>query len=171
MGLDMFLFRVTMAPPKAKVLAGGGVERWEPPAMITGLEFEAIAGDFEFGHVEDGHWIEGSGYANAPEVAYWRKANHIHKWFVDNVMGGDDECYYFRVTLEQLQTLRDLCQKVVDNPAEAHRLLPTQSGFFFGGTDYNDWYFHSTSNTIGNLDAILSSKPGEFDQFYYHPSW
>lgn len=25
------------------------------------------------------------------EIGYWRKANHIHKWFVDKVQGGDDD--------------------------------------------------------------------------------
>ena len=25
-------------------------------------------------------------------VGYWRKANHIHRWFVENVQGGEDEC-------------------------------------------------------------------------------
>ena len=25
-------------------------------------------------------------------VGYWRKANHIHKWFVDNVQNGEDDC-------------------------------------------------------------------------------
>ena len=26
------------------------------------------------------------------EVGYWRKANAIHKWFVDNVQDGNDDC-------------------------------------------------------------------------------
>ncbi len=26
------------------------------------------------------------------EVMYWRKSNAIHKWFVDNVQGGVDDC-------------------------------------------------------------------------------
>jgi hypothetical protein len=26
------------------------------------------------------------------DVAYWRKANAIHKWFVDNCQDGVDEC-------------------------------------------------------------------------------
>lgn len=26
------------------------------------------------------------------EIGYWRKANHIHKWFVDCVQDGEDDC-------------------------------------------------------------------------------
>ena len=29
-------------------------------------------------------------------IGYWRKANQIHNWFVENVQGGEDDCkkYY-----------------------------------------------------------------------------
>ena len=26
------------------------------------------------------------------EAGYWRKANHIHKWIVDNLQDGKDDC-------------------------------------------------------------------------------
>lgn len=42
-------------------------------------------------------------------VGYWRKANHIHKWFVDNVQDGEDDCKEYRVSIEQLHKLRDIC--------------------------------------------------------------
>src|SRR5437764_462698 len=46
------------------------------------------------------------------EVAYWRKANHIHKWFVDNVQDGVDDCKEYYVTREQLQELLSRCEQV-----------------------------------------------------------
>jgi hypothetical protein len=49
------------------------------------------------------------------EIGYWRKANAIHKWFVDNVQDGKDECQRSYVTRKQLQQLRDLCQRVLDS--------------------------------------------------------
>lgn len=49
------------------------------------------------------------------QVAYWRKANQIHKWFVDNVQDGNDDCKEYYVTEEQLQELVDLCAKVLAN--------------------------------------------------------
>jgi hypothetical protein len=42
-------------------------------------------------------------------VGYWRKANHIHKWFVDNVQDGKDDCHEYCVSIEKLHELRDTC--------------------------------------------------------------
>lgn len=46
------------------------------------------------------------------EIAYWRKANHIHKWFVDNVQNGIDQCQKSPATREQLQKLLQVCEEV-----------------------------------------------------------
>lgn len=49
-------------------------------------------------------------------VAYWRKANHIHKWFVDNIQDGEDDCGYHReVTERDLRRLLDICKVILDN--------------------------------------------------------
>jgi hypothetical protein len=49
------------------------------------------------------------------EVMQWRKANHIHGWFVDNVMDGEDEndgrSYY--VSEENLRDLLGVCRTVI----------------------------------------------------------
>lgn len=47
------------------------------------------------------------------EVMYWRKANHIHGWFVDNVQDGEDDCGTYRVDDEKLLELLEVCEKVV----------------------------------------------------------
>lgn len=47
------------------------------------------------------------------EVMYWRKANHIHAWFVDNVQGGFDDCRSYDVSREQLQELLRVCEEVI----------------------------------------------------------
>lgn len=48
------------------------------------------------------------------DVGYWRKANAIHKWFVDNVQDGVDDCDYYEVSKEQLEELLETCIKVRD---------------------------------------------------------
>jgi len=77
-------------------------------------------------------------YGASVEVtcAYWRKANQIHKWFVDNVQSGNDNCGEYYVSQDKLKELRDLCQEALDN--RDPNLLPPQAGFFFGGTDIDD---------------------------------
>jgi hypothetical protein len=68
------------------------------------------------------------------EAGYWRKANAIHKWFVDNIQSGDDNCGEYYVNKVDLEMLRTLCKKVQAEPDRASELLPSQSGFFFGST-------------------------------------
>ena len=105
------------------------------------------------------------------EVAYWRKANHIHRWFVDNVQNGIDDCGEYKVTKEQLIQLRDECNQVLNNSSLAESLLPTFPGFFFGGTEYNDGYMYDLRNTVQIIDEILENKSYCLDDLYYSSSW
>jgi hypothetical protein len=103
------------------------------------------------------------------EVGYWRKANAIHKWFVDNVQNGVDDCKTYDVSREQLRKLRDLCRDVLLHRDRAPEILSTKEGFFFGSTDYNDWYFTDLEHTIQIIDRALELP----DNWYleYSSSW
>ena len=138
------------------------------------------------------------------EVACWRKANQIHKWFVDNVQDGNDDCKQYYISHEQLQELVDICKKVlaasklipgvigngytyekvgdemvqkpilesgqiIEDPSVAQTLLPTQAGFFFGSTDYNECYLDDLQSTIEQLEPVL--QEGDCGSFYYQSSW
>lgn len=46
------------------------------------------------------------------EVAYWRKANQIHKWFVDNIQNGEDDCGCYNVSKDQLEELLGICEEI-----------------------------------------------------------
>lgn len=103
------------------------------------------------------------------EAMYWRKANAIHKWFVDNVQDGEDECREHYVTREQLSDLRDACANALANPAEASYYLPTTQGFFFGSTDIDEWYFEAMRATVDGLNECLNMDKAW--SFYYCSSW
>ena len=45
----------------------------------------------------------------------WRKANMIHRWFVDNVQNGNDDQGIYPVSVEDLVKLHDTCKEVLDN--------------------------------------------------------
>lgn len=105
-------------------------------------------------------------------VAYWRKANAIHQWFVTNVQGGEDDCGDYPVQREELQALLDLVRQVLAKPSLAVKLLPTQSGFFFGGTDYDEDYVTDLRDTENMLVPLLAdSAPDDYGEFYYRASW
>ena len=101
------------------------------------------------------------------DVAYWRKANHIHRWFVENVQDGEDDCKEYYLTHSQLKDLISLCKKVIKNKDKASELLPTSEGFFFGGTQYDEYYFGSLETTIKMLEPLLK----ENGDFCYQSSW
>jgi hypothetical protein len=127
-------------------------------------------------------------------VGYWRKANHIHRWFVENVQAGQDDCRDYYVSEEDFENLLDLCKKTLEYldlckcKVEATRngneineykvyevdeeiinnLLPTSSGFFFGNTDYDSWYRQDIENTIEIVEECLKDTQ---NSFYYSSSW
>jgi hypothetical protein len=102
------------------------------------------------------------------EAGYWRKANQIHHWFVENVQNGVDNCGEYYVGSEKLTELLELCKKVEADHSLADELLPSASGFFFGGTDYDEWYYNDITNTIAILEEALEDEHGDF---YYSSSW
>lgn len=104
-------------------------------------------------------------------LGYWRKANHIHSWFVRHVQGGVDECQKASVSREQLQQLLDVCTQVRDDHDRAPELMPTQSGFFFGPTDYDEYYFTDLDDTIAIITNALQDGRLQIADIYYRSSW
>ena len=108
------------------------------------------------------------------EFKYWRKANAIHAWFVKHVQEGKDECQESHVPVEKLYELRDVCAAVMADPSQAQTLLPSQSGFFFGGTEYDEHYFDDVQSTLNWLNDLLLKDALDAMKgwdFYYRASW
>lgn len=65
-----------------------------------------------------GLWDEQKKYGRKSiftEVAYWRKANQIHNWFVNNIQDGTDDCGSYEVTKADIIILLALCKTVKNN--------------------------------------------------------
>lgn len=193
MGLDMYLERV-------KKEAGTFEDVLRIEGELNSVDYEKYEKKYEKLLFEKGRHIKWKSLFG--EVAYWRKANHIHKWFVDNVQNGKDDGGTYLVTKENIQKLKSVLDEVINscelipgqihesdqlingewvkkyvdgliikNTGKAKELLPTQSGFFFGNTDYDERYYRDLVYTSHICEAILNFF--EFDNYYltYSASW
>lgn len=105
------------------------------------------------------------------EVAYWRKANQIHGWFVKNVQDGDDDCREYYVDRDHVRALLTTCQAVLEDRSKAERLLPPMQGFFFGSDGIDEWYWQDIENTIDMLSYVLDNVDTSEWSLYYRSSW
>ena len=64
----------------------------------------------------------------------------------------------------------DRCKQVIETPLLAAKLLPTQSGFFFGSTDYDEWYIQDLKDTIDQLTHVFDTYPKPL-VVRYRASW
>jgi hypothetical protein len=130
-------------------------------------------------------WVDNAGYAGISisyPVGYWRKANAIHNWFVQNVQDDRDECQKSYVSPQNLRDLREACQAVlatknnslvsVQEVAIDVGLAP-KAGFFFGSQEYDEWYFGDLEYTVTTINRLEGS--GLFDNAWtdieYQASW
>lgn len=101
-------------------------------------------------------------------VAYWRKFNALHAWFVENIQKGIDKCEPHIVPIEELQKLYESIKVI--NKQNAKDLLPTQPGFFFGGTDYDEYYWADLEELKHTLAYLISQQQSD-TTYIYCSSW
>ena len=108
-------------------------------------------------------------------VGYWRKANHIHNWFVTNCQDGIDDCREATVEISQMKELLKLCQEVMKKQDDkfSEENLPTVAGFFFGDTSYDEYYYNDVEDTIQILtEALENVTEDNYNvNFVYSSSW
>lgn len=133
MGLDMYL----MAKVKVK--------NWRPYDEGAGQQAHDKLGQKISGISTPPEGAKFEKNTSEIEVGCWRKANHIHNWFVENVQEGTDDCEGYAVTLENLAELEEACNHALLGDTGA---LPPKSGFFFGSTEIDEGYFEHCRETI-----------------------
>ncbi len=153
MGLDQYLSKRTFVGAQYQHRGVSGKVEIKSRDKALPIKFERIS------YVEE-------------QVGYWRKANQIHRWFVENVQGGQDDCGEYPVSIDQLKSLLDDCMKIKECVVNAPELLPTQAGFFFGSTDYDEYYWQDIDDTIETIEGILKEQEeGAFCEYRYSSSW
>ena len=97
---------------------------------------------------------------------YYRKVNYLFAYF-ENKGKLYDECYAF-VDRDDIEDIIRRCEEILEAKNEgdnldegetpedlAESLLPTTSGFFFGSTEYDDWYFHDVKDCLNQCKKYL----------------
>ena len=80
-------------------------------------------------------------------------------------------CQEVYVSREKLEELASICEQVVKTKDTS--LLETKSGFFFGGTEYGEYYFDECKRTAKTIRSILAEEhpEGSKGSFFYQSSW
>jgi hypothetical protein len=163
MGLDMYL-------SVRKYVSG--VARWQNYEPVRNEKFDELVKLAEAEDLLCDDSVVG-GHVEIP-VYYWRKANSIHQFFIDNYADGVDNCKPVYLPRAALEDLVDRCNKIIEDPDRASEHLPTVSGFFFGSTDYDDWYMDSIKQTRDDMQELLDKLEAKADidfDLVYEASW
>ena len=98
---------------------------------------------------------------------YYRKVNFLVQFVQSKMDHQMEDCEHVPLTIEQLTDLQDKCKKVLDDHSKANDLLPTCSGFFFGGTNYDEYYFQEVQQVYDDVSELLGEmKEGETATFW-----
>ena len=137
------------------------------------------------------------------EIAYWRKANEIHKWLYENcaserqndydkILVTKDKILKLLLTAYRVKNSIELIDadievgysfengektpiiqkgKTIKDATKCKELLPTQSGFFFGSLNYDEFYAKDIDLTIEQLENILQSVDFDNEFVFYWASY
>jgi hypothetical protein len=123
-------------------------------------------------------------------VGYWCKANQIHRWFVENVQDGEDDCREYEVSHQDFQNLLEAVNTVMASegtPEESSVIqenLPPSSEFLFGpichigSTEVDRLYWENlettkkiVSNILAEMDEDSKNPADVWVEYYYSSSW
>lgn len=88
-------------------------------------------------------------YASGNDM-YYRKVNFLYAFFAEALT--DEQCV---VTKHDVETIISHCKEVLADHSLAEKLLPTQAGFFFGSTAYDEWYFKDVEYVLEQFTKYL----------------
>ena len=100
------------------------------------------------------------------ESAYFRKVNFIYRYFGEKLV--DESCI---VTKAEIEDIIERCKKVLADHSLAKELLPTCDGFFFGSTDYDNWYFKDVEDCQKQMEKLLEDYDETTDVIWVVMSW
>ena len=107
------------------------------------------------------------------QIGYFRKFNALHGYIVKTFADGVDECQEILLHKKDIEQIKKVLDEVLEANTEekAKEILPTQSGFFFGSTDYDEFYFEDVKDAADLMQNFLDNFDFESYQLVYQASW
>lgn len=168
MGLDMYLYRLQ----NEVIDEEGSVDK------AFGRQYDLKANEYGVNDHKADDWTRRyQAFMNDKSfnVLYWRKANAIHDFFVQHAQEGEDDCGYYTVDISVIDKLLSDIDTRIKQALTGERpewdVLPTARGFFFGGTDYDEYYFQELERTRDVLQEVMDGFDSDNETFVYHSSW
>lgn len=85
----------------------------------------------------------------------FRKHNYLFRW-VGRLVGEIENCEEYELDKTDIENLLADVRAVNADPTRADELLPTQEGFFFGSTQYDEWYFDKIEYAERELSKMVA---------------
>lgn len=110
---------------------------------------------------------------SSSEVGYFRKVNFLVQFFENKGLNVEEQKPLI-IYKEDAEELLLKCEQVLKDKSKGPELLPTREGFFFGSTDYNDYYYDSVlevskfikDKLLPTFDELDSDEFITFDIWY-----
>lgn len=189
MGLDMYLWKI-----HKDVLAYKDEDVWNlnetNPKLYQKLKpymKKTKYGDFDTLHEEVGYWRKSNQIHNwfvknvqngvddcssyIVSIEQIEELLDICKQVNDSIILIDGEVRNGQVFKDGVMVDNIEPGKQIVNTTVAEELLPTCSGFFFGSTDYDQWYAQDIRETIDILERVLEEVDFENYVVLYSASW
>lgn len=163
MGLDMYFF--------AKKTTYKSFSKWDEPDRANEVNYPEDLKTFS-DYIYDRNF-KSVQTETIYQIGYFRKFNALHSYIVKTFADGVDNCQAILLHKEDVEQIKKVLDDVLkaNTVEKAKELLPTQSGFFFGGTDYDEFYFEEVKDAADLMQSFLDNFDFESYQLIYQASW
>ena len=164
MGLDMYFY--------ARKTTYKSFSKWDEPNSANEVNYPKDLKTFS-DYIYDRNF-KSVQTETSYQIGYFRKFNALHSYIVKTFANGIDNCQdiiLYKEDVEQIKKVLDEVLNAHQQVEKAKELLPTQSGFFFGGTDYDEYYFEDVKDAADLMQSFLDNFDFEKYQLVYRASW
>lgn len=89
------------------------------------------------------------------EIGYFRKVNFLVAYMSAYFNEDIENCKDYSLTVDCVEELIRRCEEVLKDHSVAPILLPTMDGFFFGNTEYSEYYFEDVKEVLEKMQEVL----------------